>query len=60
MLKNPKDGGRYQDAVRDAKKAGKVIARKAEKMFHLPVGSVKICITKMTIGQREKLAAKAS
>lgn len=59
MKKNPVDGGRYQDSVRAAKVAAKQIARKAEAFYHLPRGSVRVCITKMTDGQREKLAARA-
>jgi len=59
MTKNPVDGGRYRKSVKDAKEAARKIARKAEAMYHLPVGSVKICITKMTAGQRDKLAERA-
>ena len=60
MKKNPVDGGRYQDSVKAAKKGAKVVARKIENVFKLPRGSVKICLTKMTETQRDKLAAKAA
>ena len=59
MKKNPVDGGRYQKSVKDAKSAAKKIAREVEVKFELPRGSVRICLTKMSDGQRAKLAARA-
>jgi hypothetical protein len=58
MKKDPKDGGYYQRSVKDVKAAAKVIARKAEKQYGLPSGTVRICLTKMTSTTREKIVAK--
>ena len=60
MKKNPVDGGRYRKSVKDAKEKGRQIARKAEALFHLPRGSVRIYITKMSASQRDKLAARVA
>lgn len=57
MKPNPVDGGRYLRSVKDAKQAAKVISRKVEANYNLPRGSVKICLTKFSDKQRDKLAA---
>jgi len=56
--KDPKDGGYYMRSVKALKTATNRIAREAEKRFHLPSGSVRISITKLTAGTRDRLVEK--
>lgn len=58
MKKNPKDGGYYQRSVRDVKRAVNAIARKTEKQFGLPSGTVAVSITKLQPATRQRLVEK--
>lgn len=57
VKKNPVDGGRYQKSVKSAKRGANFIARRAEADYKLPRGSVKICITKLSEKQKNRLAS---
>ena len=55
MKKDPKDGGRYRRSAKAAKAAASKIARTAEKEFGLPSGSVRVCLTKLPAGTRDRI-----
>jgi hypothetical protein len=57
MKKNPKDGGYYQRSVKPLKDACNKLARKAEKSFGLPSGSVHIAVNKLGEKTKKRLMA---
>ena len=58
MKNDPKDGGYYLRSVAPLKKAANRIARKAEKQFGLPSGTMSVSITKLAPATRERLVEK--